>query len=67
MREAEDHVMKQHWISYGDFGAVVAEGGLRKRSLGDAEALKGIEAGKKEKGEKFDGSGGGKSRWWRVM
>ena len=51
MREAEDHVMKQHWISY--------RGLRRKRSLGDAEALKGIETEEKENTEKFDGSGGG--------
>ena len=30
VREAKEHVMKQHWIIYRDFGVVVVEGGLRK-------------------------------------
>ena len=62
MREAEDHAMKQHWISYRDFGAVVAEGSLRNKCWGDVEALKGMEAEKKETLEKFDVSGEGEEQ-----
>ena len=49
VREADDHVMKQHCLSYRDFGAVVAECGMCNKSLGDAE--------KKENTEKLDGLG----------
>ena len=62
MREADDHVMKQHWISYRDFGAVVVEGGLRRRSWGCAETLKTMEAEKKQKTVKFDVSGEGEEQ-----
>ena len=62
VREAEDPVMKQHWVSHRDFGAVVAGGGLWRRSWGDAEALKGMEAEKKANTEKFDVSGEGEEQ-----
>ena len=42
----EDQVVKQHWVSYIDSGAVVAECGLRKRLRGDAETLKEMETEK---------------------
>ena len=70
VREAEDHAMKHDSISYRDFGAVVAEGGLRKRPVGDAETLKGMEAAEKDNTENFDVSGEGeygKSGWWWAI
>ena len=66
VREAKEHAMKQHWISYRDFGAVVVGGGLRRRSWGCAETLKRMEAEKKEKTVKIDVIGEGEEqevRW----
>ena len=60
--EAEIDVMKQHWIIDRYFGAVVAEGGLRKRCWGDAGALKGVEPEQKETTEKFGVIGEGEEQ-----
>ena len=62
VHETEDHVMKQHWIGYRYFCVVVAEGGLRNKSWGDGEALKGMEAEKEEEPDKFDVSSEGEEQ-----